>query len=370
MNSEATAAFIAYSPPLRYADTSPLLNHSFTSGWKEDLDGSCFPSDSLPDPYPLANRNTAFFLESATLLYRQTLALPASPPLTRPRMYGNNSKWLGRTAAFTSLPCVLAATQNAGYFGAPGVWDAKGFFEHAAFGYTSCGSTARVPPFDDIAQSVAAARYFGGGAPRFLDGRRALHLLRRLWTCADAHNGSYASCEHSAAQTELLASKVAAMDMTSFLTVQGGYKVALASPISWLCGANPTNNGVCSFDLNTEVQVGYFSLWFDVLSSREGLVSPQNLTLVAAGLRARIDLFRSQFNSGDWRLWNGNNWTPRLSTGAMQWVIAFWHEESVVALDVLQMINDALWLHYPFFYLADGTAVRPPVPLTFSEFWH
>ena len=55
--------------------------------------------------------------------------------------------------------------------------------------------------------------------------------------------------------------------MNSFLTVQSGYKVALTSPVSWLCGANPTNRGVCSFDLNTEVQVGYFSLWFDALSS-------------------------------------------------------------------------------------------------------
>ena len=270
--------------------------------------------------------------------------------------------------AFTNLPCVSAATQHAGYFGAPGVWDAKGFFEYAAFGYTSCaGGTGTVAPFDDIAQSAAAARYFGSGsdAPRFIDGRRALHLLRRLWACADAHNGSYASCEHSAPQTELLASRIAVTDMNSFLTVQSGYKVALESPVSWLCGANPTNRGVCSFDLNTEVQVGYFSLWFDLLSSREGLVSPQNLTRVAAGLRARIELFRSQFNSGDWRLWNGNNWTPRLSTGALQWVIAFWHEEPVVALDVLRMINDALWLHYPIFYLADGTAVRPPA-LTLS----
>ena len=104
-----------------------------------------------------------------------------------------------------------------------------------------CG-TGAVAPFDDVAQSAAAARYFGGGsdAPRFIDGRRALHLLRRLWACADAHNGSYASCEHSAPQTELLASRIAATDMSSFLTVQSGYKVALTSPVSWLCGANPT----------------------------------------------------------------------------------------------------------------------------------
>ena len=37
-----------------------------------------FPDRSLPDPSPLANRNTAFFLESTTLLFRQTLAAQAS----------------------------------------------------------------------------------------------------------------------------------------------------------------------------------------------------------------------------------------------------------------------------------------------------
>lgn len=123
-------------------------------GWKEDLIGSsCFPSDSLPDPYPLANRNTAFFLESATLIFRQTLALPRSPPQARPRLWGNNSEWLGRSAAFTNLPCVSAAKQSAGYFGAPGVWDAKGFFEGAAFGYTSCaGGVGSAAPFHDISQ--------------------------------------------------------------------------------------------------------------------------------------------------------------------------------------------------------------------------
>ena len=97
------------------------------------------------------------------------------------------------------------------------------------------------------------------------------------------------------------------------------------------------------FDLNTQEQVGYFSLWYDVLASRPGLVAPANLTFVAEKLRARIALFCSQFDTGDWRLWNGNNWTPRLSVGALQWVIAFWHEQKSIAREVLRMVNDLLW---------------------------
>ena len=57
------------------------------------------------------------------------------------------------------------------------------------------------------------------------------------------------------------------------------------------------------FDLNTQEQVAYFSLWYDVLASQPGLVAPANLTAVADGLLARIAYFRSEFDTGDWRLW-------------------------------------------------------------------
>ena len=57
-------------------------------------------------------------------------------------------------------------------------------------------------------------------------------------------------------------------------------------------------------------------------------------------------------------LWNGNNWTPILSRAALRWAIVFWHEEHDVAVEVLRMVNDILWLHYPFYYMPDGTPVE------------
>ena len=57
-------------------------------------------------------------------------------------------------------------------------------------------------------------------------------------------------------------------------------------------------------------------------------------------------------------LWNGNNWVVELSRCALRWAIAFWHEHTAVARDVLGMVNDILWLHYPHFYLTDGTPVE------------
>ena len=38
---------------------------------------------------------------------------------------------------------------------------------------------------------------------------------------------------------------------------------------------------------------------------------------------------------------------------AMMWAVAFWHEEGSVALEVIGMINDILWLHREY-HTADG----------------
>ena len=54
----------------------------------------CMASWSNPDPYPLAYRNTALFMKSATLLYRQSLVLPSQPLQQRPRLFGSDSTWL------------------------------------------------------------------------------------------------------------------------------------------------------------------------------------------------------------------------------------------------------------------------------------
>ena len=56
-------AFLAFNQCVGYAEV------------ERDESGKCNPSWGAPDAYPLANRNTAFFLERATLLYRQELSV-------------------------------------------------------------------------------------------------------------------------------------------------------------------------------------------------------------------------------------------------------------------------------------------------------
>ena len=143
--------------------------------------------------------------------------MPAEPPLARPRVHGNDAAWFARRVEpFLSLPCETHAKQNLGYFGEPGVWDAKGYWQKAALDYTSCGGGSAAP-YDNIAANAAAARYLDAtdseDAPRFRDGRRCLFLLRLLWRCADLNDGSYASCLHSESETGRLARAVVDVDL-------------------------------------------------------------------------------------------------------------------------------------------------------------
>ena len=214
--------------------------------------GHCRPDLSTPDPYPLANRNTAFFLKSATLMYRQSLALPTQPAIGRPRLYGADAAWeRERVAPFVGVACEPAAEQNLGYFGRAGVWDAKGYWEKAALDYTTCdGGTGTVTPYDDLSVNAAAARYLdttgSHGAPRFRDGRRCLYLLRRLWICAARNGGSYGTCEHSEAQADLLSRAVISSDLQSFYTTPSGYKVSTASPVRSLHRRTRTSGPPCA----------------------------------------------------------------------------------------------------------------------------
>ena len=283
-----------------------------------------------------------FILKTATLLYRQQVSFPTTPPTTRPRVYGTNAQWYAqRVRPFFNAPCDAAAAAGGGWFESVGVLDAKARFETAARGFKSC-SEAAIDGGDITAWSSARKfiEYDSSTPPSTTDGERCLHLLRRLWACAALAGGSYATCEYNGTEATRLAEAVVAVEMERFAAT------------SWSCGASCGGDGSAAFDLTTAGPVQYYSLFYDVLDSQPGLLSSTNATNVRTTLRAQIDLFRESFNRGGWQLWNGNNWTPHLTIAAIIWAVAFYHEDPV-APDVVRMVNDILWLHRPY-YTADG----------------
>ncbi|KAL1503504.1 hypothetical protein AB1Y20_011985 [Prymnesium parvum] len=309
-----------------------------------DAQGRCSVTWSGEYPGAPPYKGRPLMIEKATLLYRSGLAFPTQPPVGRPRLYGSNDVWYrSRVMPFFHAPCDAEAAPDAGWFEEAGVFDVKSHFEYAARGFRSCTQ----PAIDgaDIAAYHPARKYLqylsGGESPSFVDGRRALHLVRRLWSCYE-HGGV---CEYNSSQALRLATALVAVEMARW----EGYV--------WTCGVQCGGTpGSVAFDLTTSEPVAYFSLWYDVLSSQAGLVPAGNASVVASMLRSQIDLFRDAFWFGEWTLWNGNNWTPHLCTAALMWAIAFFHEDDA-ALEVVAMVNDIMWLHRKY-YLPDGTYVE------------
>lgn len=182
----------------------------------------------------------------------------------------------------------------------------KARFERAARGFLSCSQSAKdggdITWWSSVKKFIV---YDPTTPPTFTDGRRCLHLLRRLWACAELAGGSYDGCEYSETEAARLASALVRVEVERFAATD------------WSCGASCGGDGSATFDLDTAGPVEYYALWYDVLSSRPGLLPSANATLVQATLRAQIDLFRQSFNQGGWQLWNGNS-TPGPPTHARE----------------------------------------------------
>ena len=227
---------------------------------------------------------------------------------------------------FFDAPCDPNAARNAGWFEEAGVNDFKSQFELASRGFQSCFQAAL--DGGDITAHPAARKYIehrdADSWPSYTDGRRALHLVRRVWTCERLNRSA---CEYNSTEATRLAHALVAVEMERWHTV------------AWSCGV--TCGGVAggaAFDLTTATPVAFYSLWYDVLSSQPGLVGAGNASVVKATLRDQIDLFRNAFWFGEWTLWNGNNWTPHLTIAALIWAVAFFHEDTVAG-EVVQMVH-------------------------------
>lgn len=288
---------------------------------------------------------------SAELIYRQPLAVTTSePPNEHPRLYGSNDDWFSqRVEPFFEAPCEDASEHNVGWFGGSGVADVKAHFEYSTRGFRSCYEAAK--DGGDISSYGPARSYLqfdGEQLPSYTDGLKVMHLVRRLWACAAKNLESPGSftCEYNETEAERLAQSLAMVDLHRF------------NRTTWYCGVSCGGAvGEVLFDLTTAEPVNYFSTWYDLLVSRSDLLSLEDASRVSASLKEQIGLFMSNFNTGHWNLWNGNNWTPHLCIAAMSWLVSFWHEDPSTAREVLAMINDILWLHRNMF-TSDGVYVE------------
>ena len=169
--------------------------------------------------------------------------------------------------------------------------------------------------------------------------RPSLHLVRRVWACGEANAGSFDGCEYNGTKprASLVQSSLWRWTASRLFVVmrrelrrrrRGRLRPQHRRAGQLLCAV------VRRAAIEARPRAG-------------GEREPR-----AKVLRDQIDLFRDAFILGEWTLWNGNNWTPHLVIAALMWAVAFYHEDAV-APEVVEMVNDILWLHRPY-YTPDG----------------
>jgi len=300
-------------------------------------------------------RDKPLMLKKVTVFSRGGFSLPVTPDVppgggaanvSVPRLGGANSDWFNATIEpWLDLPCDVDASARAhgGWPGGRGVVEFKSLFEDQALGFRSCDGES-VLDFNNIEEHWAAAIYLNGEGLNSYKRESALHLLRRLDACHRGHvlySGGEGSlkgsqrCQFNESETERLRMAVLQRELIDdWGDLSVGENGVWYWEYPWLSAGG--------YDLVTSETIGYWASFVDIFRP---YMSVSNLTRVASKMEERIDFFLDIFYGGSWALWNGNNWTPYLSVGAVKWAIVFWHEEPAKAKEVLRAVYDVLWLH-------------------------
>lgn len=91
----------------------------------------------------------------------------------------------------------------------------------------------------------------------------------------------------------------------------------------------------------------HFAHFVDIFGPDIQATNPTKYDQIIEKMSYYIESFETMFDQGRWELWNGNNWTPFLSQGAMHWCIAMWHDDPTRAGRIVKIINDIAKIHIP-----------------------
>ena len=309
----------------------------------------------------IGNYNIA--LHSASLVTRSYWNPPTAPLAPRPRLFGDDAEWSATAVQpFFDAPCTATAAFSPGFGGAAGVPDFKTAFEVATLGYASCHTTGKFAerpasilhhPYVALSYADPTFRSFTGNTD-WSAATRVFHLLRRMKVCHSAGNTgsgggppSSRPCQFNATETAQLIATVITSEASSF-----DADARARNSDSW--GWEQDSDGCCGYDLFTAAAFKHYAVLIDVLGGDIQTSNPTFYAALAAKMATYARDFVRAYKAGHWSLWNGNNWTPVLSEGALYWAITFWHEETELAREVIHIINDVGLLHLPM-WLDDGT---------------
>jgi hypothetical protein len=347
--SEVVVTMLAFNQFPTY--TNDLEDYASYDASKPAYCSMDWNRNASADDSSIGNYHVA--LLSASLVTRSYWEPPVAPLVPHPRLFGGDAEWFASAVLpFFDAACTADAPFSPGWGGAAGVPDFKTAFEVATLGYASChasGNFAERPGssiwlHSDVVNSYAdpAFRSFTGSAA-WSAATTVFHLLRRMRLC---HAGS-GPCQFNTTETAGLVAAVITSEAAGFNAE------ARERSTNWW-GWEQDSDGCCGYDLFTAATFKHFAVLIDVLGAEIVAADPVLYAAIGNKMATYARDFVAAFKSGHWSLWNGNNWSPVLSEGAMYWAITYWHEEPALAREVAHIVNDVGLLHLPM-WLDDGT---------------
>ena len=253
---------------------------------------------------------------------RDAFLVRSAPPVSRPRLYGGDARWMASIGAFDEMPCVGGRVA----WGVP--LDVKDAWDRLTYGRRPCqGQT-----LPDLESHPDAGFYLtGSGGWNPQRALRTLHLVRRLRTC---YRLGRDDCWFPQGEVEAL--------VTAFVQ----YEVQRLPNEDW--------RGLSSryLDIKEIVPARFWTLFLDEFWTDPRLPDAARQELESE-LGLLMDHFMEAYKTGHWSLRNGNNWTPSVTSVAFYWALAFFYEDRRAPV-VLGMALDSLW-HHRRFYLPDGS---------------
>eukprot|EP00040_Diaphanoeca_grandis_P036213 m.230153 g.230153 ORF g.230153 m.230153 type:complete len:1340 (-) comp33572_c0_seq14:24-4043(-) len=291
------------------------------------------------------HRDIGLGIMSAEVFTRAVYTLNALPDTDRPRLFGNNDVWYSSAVApFYTGNCSTNVGEP-GWGSGSGFPDFKGYFETRTLGYSACRGTANsgttIWDHSSVKPSYANAAFesFKGNNEQTY-ALQVFHLIRRMRHCHAGASQPDVDCQYNVSETAALALNVVTQEFVSF---DSG--ATQRNDASW--GWEQTTDGCCGFDLFTTNALRHYAVFVDVLASDAQAADMGTYNAILNKMKFYLEDFVLKYDAKHWSLFNGNNWTPVLSEGAMYASVALWHDFPSLAEKVIHMVTDIMFLHIP-----------------------
>ncbi|GAM19432.1 hypothetical protein SAMD00019534_026070 [Acytostelium subglobosum LB1] len=313
----------------------PELNIQLPSEFKDasikEIDVVIFAFNTYPyktecdSTQPIQNcyiyEHKSLGIVSVSILNGLEFTYNSLPDPSRPRLFGNHSYfWQTKVNPFYTLPCDSLATLGIG------VKSVRDSYETVLFSGSSCRNN-RVAT---LRQHTLAKKYFDGTVTwdqynQYNNGLNVMYVIRFLRSCFALGRND---CYFSQADLDALVPLFIAKELSWF------------SNWVWSDPNYGDGYGPFGFDLGSKGPCKYWSVFYDLFYND---LAVDQRALVSSKIDEMAANFRRNYKNRSWNIWNGNNWTPVLSSGAIYLSVARWYENSTLAQGLLTDILSVMY---------------------------